>query len=70
MEILGIEPRTMVFQTTALPTELYLLKLVGIEGLEPPIRADYQIYSLAPNLFSIIPNKKSPTCEGDLKYKL
>ena len=28
---------------------------VGVEGLEPPIYADYQIYSLAPNQFGITP---------------
>jgi len=25
--------------------------LVRVDGFEPPIRADYQIYSLAPNQF-------------------
>ena len=42
-------PRRLALQANALPTELSVHFFVGAEGFEPPIHADYRIYSPAPN---------------------
>ena len=46
----GFEPPPLDFQSNA-STKLASSPIVRVDGFEPPIRADYQIYSLAPNQF-------------------
>jgi hypothetical protein len=40
----------LVFQTNV-RTSYTKVPIVRVDGFEPPIHADYQIYSLAPNQF-------------------
>jgi hypothetical protein len=46
----GFEPPPLDFQSNA-STKLASSPIVRVDGFEPPIHADYQIYSLAPNQF-------------------
>tara|TARA_R110000868_G_scaffold14426_4_gene67247 strand:- start:44919 stop:45212 length:294 start_codon:yes stop_codon:yes gene_type:complete len=68
VEMIGIEPMPPELQSGALPTELHFLIVVR-HGLEPlPLRSDLQSDC---HIQMTLPNqKKSPSCEGDLKYKL
>ena len=47
----GFEPPPLDFQSNA-STKLASSPIVRVDGFEPPIHADYRIYSPAPNQFA------------------
>ena len=56
-EDVGFEPTTLYERlfSRQLNNQLFNLPFVGAVGFEPTIRADYEIYSLAPNQFELYP---------------